>query len=262
MKNCLYILLLFVFGFKYHSVYSQTGINTRNPHTSSALDITSSDKGVLLPKHTLTSLTSSTTPVNNPQEGALIYNESGVHPRGYYFWDGSRWQRLIVNYEMDQIYNLRIPQTGVIIPEGTSNNYINFGNYSNLSVISTLIGASFSGQNITLPAGTYKIDISMDCSSAGSNSTGVLVSNKHLYIVDAVIEDVNGNLLTDLKTASCISNFGGTSIQRYGFSFILKLESSQTIRVNLKNGSGATSNARKDASHTGLSIMFKRVFNG
>lgn len=163
---------------------------------------------------------------------------------------------------MDQIYNLRIPQTGVIIPEGTSNNYINFGNYSNLSVISTLIGASFSGQNITLPAGTYKIDISMDCSSAGSNSTGVLVSDKHLYIVDAVIEDVNGNLLTDLKTASCISNFWGTSIQRYGFSFILKLESSQTIRVNLKNGSGATSNARKDASHTGLSIMFKRVFNG
>lgn len=102
----------------------------------------------------------------------------------------------------------------------------------------------------------------MDCSSTDSNSTGVLVSDKHLYIVDAVIEDVNGNPLTDLKTASCISNHGGTSFQRYGVSFILKLESSQTIRVNLKNGSGATSNATKDASHTGLSIMFKRVFNG
>ena len=51
-------------------LHAQVGINTNTPHTSAALDIESTDKGVLLPRMT----TSQKIGITNPAPGLLVYD--------------------------------------------------------------------------------------------------------------------------------------------------------------------------------------------
>jgi len=75
-------------------VYSQVGIGTDAPNKSSILDVTSTDKGVLLPRVALTSATDQTT-ISNPAIGLLVYNtgsNTNFTTSGYMFWDGTAWK--------------------------------------------------------------------------------------------------------------------------------------------------------------------------
>ena len=87
------LLICFYFGF--FNVYGQVGIGTDNPHTSSALDVTSTTKGILIPRVSLTGSYNSS-PVTSPAIGLLVFNTntaSDVTP-GFYFWSGSLWKAL------------------------------------------------------------------------------------------------------------------------------------------------------------------------
>lgn len=61
------------------------GINTATPDASSLLDITSTSKGVLIPRVTLNSLTTNGSPVSNPAYGLLVFNYNGTQPWGVYY---------------------------------------------------------------------------------------------------------------------------------------------------------------------------------
>ncbi len=87
MKKLLIILL-----FVYAGSNAQTGIGTNTPEASAKLDVSSSNKGFLPPRVTLTSITDNTT-IPNPANGLLVYN-TGTNPNlvaGYYYWNGSNW---------------------------------------------------------------------------------------------------------------------------------------------------------------------------
>ena len=79
-------------------VFSQSvGINADGsaPDASAGLDVNFSNKGVLLPRVSLTGATDNTT-VPSPATGLIVFNTSssgGLSP-GFYFWDGSKWRRL------------------------------------------------------------------------------------------------------------------------------------------------------------------------
>lgn len=73
---------------------AQIGIQTNNPDASAVLDITSSDKGLLIPRLTLSSDLSSPTPVVSPATGLLIYNSGSNQDQGFYYWSGSEWKML------------------------------------------------------------------------------------------------------------------------------------------------------------------------
>lgn len=267
MRKVYFIIILI--GVFRLDLSAQTGINTLSPHTSALLDIHANDRGVLLPKYILTDLNSTSTPVVDPDKGAMIYNEGGSHPKGYYYWDGMKWNRLIVNREMVQILSVamraREQKEGTaqepltIIPSGTSVNYVDFGN-DHTTYLNTLGVSNPTGKDITLPAGTYKVNVAFDCAAKKSPNTGTLSSNMHLFVVEAAIVDSSDQLLTDLKTASDVADGGVTSVQSYTFTFVLKLESEQTVKLLLKNGSGATSNAPKESSHSGLVVNFYKMF--
>ncbi|WP_162072326.1 hypothetical protein [Chryseobacterium fistulae] len=88
MKNKLTIVGL-LFGSAL--LHGQVGINTPTPDPSAILDITSTDKGILCPRISLTSPTMQLG--SNPNAtGLLIYNTGPTLDSGYYFWNGTEWR--------------------------------------------------------------------------------------------------------------------------------------------------------------------------
>ena len=83
------------------NTYSQVGINNPSPNASSMLDITSTSKGLLIPRIALSGATDIIT-ISSPVNSLLIFNTAtaGVSPNavipGYYYWDGaiSMWINL------------------------------------------------------------------------------------------------------------------------------------------------------------------------
>lgn len=75
-------------------INAQVGIGTTTPHSSSALEIKSTNSGILIPRINLVSLADSNT-ISNPQESLLIYNltnSSELKP-GFYYWNQG-WKAL------------------------------------------------------------------------------------------------------------------------------------------------------------------------
>jgi hypothetical protein len=71
------------------------GIGTSLPDSSSILDITSADKGILIPRVSLTSATDQTT-ILAPAVGLLVYNTgaSTLTYKGFVFWNGTEWRSI------------------------------------------------------------------------------------------------------------------------------------------------------------------------
>ncbi|WP_316747880.1 hypothetical protein [Pedobacter gandavensis] len=253
--------------------WGQTGVNTRNPQTSAALDITATDRGLLLPQYTLGLLTDGVNPVNAPAEGSLIYNlAGGVNPKGYYYWTGLRWERLIVNGETDQILNVKLaaysPSNGAnsvtLIPANeTLANIVAFP-AAYTTVVNTIVGVNYtSGPTINLPAGTYRVDITFDCMSPNgtSNTNFEAAGNNQLFVVNAAIVDAGNGLISDLKVSSTISQYGGVkSVQGYKFSYIIKLISAQAVKVMLNHNNGASDSSLTRDNQAGLIVTFYKFF--
>lgn len=70
------------------------GIGTAAPDVSAILDITSTNRGILVPRIALTSRTDITT-IPNPAVGLLIYNLGTIPSftfKGFVFWNGTEWR--------------------------------------------------------------------------------------------------------------------------------------------------------------------------
>ena len=72
--------------------YAQTGvaINTtgNDPDTSAMLDVSSTEKGLLIPRMTEAQRTG----IALPAKGLLVYQNDGTE--GFYYYDGSAWTNL------------------------------------------------------------------------------------------------------------------------------------------------------------------------
>ena len=97
----LFILLSGFSLFCFASYSQSVGINTDAslPHASSMLDVKSINKGLLIPRITLTS-TSDVITITSPAVSLMVYNTTAagggptaVTP-GFYFWNGTAWERL------------------------------------------------------------------------------------------------------------------------------------------------------------------------
>jgi hypothetical protein len=110
--------------------HAQVGIGTVTPSPNSALDISSTNKGIMLPR------LNDTTNVTNPSEGLMIYNKQMQAPA---YHDGTRWNTLAARTTNsaqaipDSIsYTITSPTTGYaagtlntinVISTGLSNTY-------------------------------------------------------------------------------------------------------------------------------------------
>jgi len=78
---------------------AQVGIGTTNPDASSVLEINATDKGVLIPKVSLSDVSDTMLDgTNTAATGLLIYNTNaattGGSGVGYYYFNGTIWERL------------------------------------------------------------------------------------------------------------------------------------------------------------------------
>ena len=94
MKNKLLPVAFLLLAFK---SFSQVGVGTLTPSNSAQLDVMASNKGVLIPRVSLSSITDSTTISNGNINSLLVFNTSNsnnIKP-GYYYWYDNKWLRII-----------------------------------------------------------------------------------------------------------------------------------------------------------------------
>ncbi|MGB1296161.1 MAG: hypothetical protein ACPG6V_11835 [Flavobacteriales bacterium] len=108
LKKIIALSCIFI-GFE-TELCAQIGIGTTSPHASSKLDVSASDKGLLIPRVALTGSDDVTT-IATPTTSLLIYNTSTANTgtateveTGFYFFDGTQWVKLKAGNEPDINY--------------------------------------------------------------------------------------------------------------------------------------------------------------
>src|SRR5436305_2081662 len=101
--SLLTLMILALFSVK-EAIAQNVGVNSTGaaPNTSAMLDVAATDKGLLVPRVTLSSINDVAT-ITTPATSLLVYNTAtaGVSPNnvtpGFYYYDGAKWVRLQVN---------------------------------------------------------------------------------------------------------------------------------------------------------------------
>ncbi|MFK5855286.1 MAG: hypothetical protein QM503_04080 [Bacteroidota bacterium] len=159
-------ILIFVYS---NCALAQIGIQTDTPDGSSVLDIVSSDKGLLIPRVSLTSNLSSSSPVTSPATGLLIYNSGSSQEHGFYFWTGTNW-KMLKPQESGEVQGPSSSTDNAIARfDGTSGNIIQnssviLDDAGNITGVNNITTAGFT---MTTGAGENKVLIS-DASGNGS----------------------------------------------------------------------------------------------
>lgn len=234
MKNFSFALLIILF--LPVSGISQVAINnTGNPADPSAmLDINAADKGVLIPRVSLSGVANNITPINNPAPGLMVYNAGGPLAPGLYIWDGMSWAVLatmdnVINainggddsafgemFEFNDIgayASITIPSSGTFVAWNSST----AGNLNGMTHASSAL--------TTLEQGNYSVSFNgvVQVPSGGKNVEASLF--------------VNGARQYDLTSRTWFKE-GGKS-QNIGFSGIIPLNENDEVSVRFtQNASG------------------------
>lgn len=92
-------ILLFSFLIYSSTLFSQVGIGTITPNA--ALDVTSTDDGILVPRIALVNTTTAT--VVTPTTSEIVYNTATINDvtPGFYYWNGTIWVRILTGANDD-----------------------------------------------------------------------------------------------------------------------------------------------------------------
>ena len=82
------ILILLQFSAK---TFAQVGINTTSPASGSLLDVSSENKGMLVPRVDIADLTTIAPITGGATESLLVYNTNTSTGKGFHYWSGSVW---------------------------------------------------------------------------------------------------------------------------------------------------------------------------
>ena len=104
------------------NAFAQIGIGTTTPAAGSVLDITSTDKGILVPRVDIANLNTIAPVTGGATDGLLVWNTRAGTGIGYHYWSGIAW-----------------------VPLSTGTNWSLFGNAA------TAIGTNFLGTTDNLP---------------------------------------------------------------------------------------------------------------
>lgn len=224
---------------------AQVGIGTTSPEPSSALDVSSSDKGLLAPRMTTTDRTG----ISNPAEGLLVY-DTDVDAFFYYDTNTNSWVELLANnlkrdnyVLVKSVSDLPAPSGGVITldentyyeingtialttPINLNNAYVSGLDASEdvLSSAGTVFSGSTGGsiRNITITGGGTAFNITGGASLllqnsviSGMGSVGT-ISGVGLYFSNVVQFVGNTNGITYTSIGNLLLNNQGWLVNNSG----------------------------------------------
>ncbi len=134
------------------------GINTTGaiPDASSILDVSSSNKGMLIPRVSITDL-NAVAPITGAIESLLVYNTNATTGKGFYFWNGTKWINLTDNTgNADEDW---YKENTLQDPDNISDNIFTMGKVA--------IGANTTTNNLEVSGNTDPVSIRI------SETTGV-----------------------------------------------------------------------------------------
>lgn len=178
MKH-LFTLLFFYFTF--YTASAQVGIGTSTPDPAAALDITSTDKGLLIPRVTLANRPGSPGKAA-PTPGLMIYQTD--NEPGFYVYDGTNWERLVKKSEA--------------APHSVAYSTLELGSKDHFLASSgggtpitlklkastpDIIGDPYNYSLTLTKAGTYSIDFAIEPNQVSGNtfSVGIYVNYQSVY---------------------------------------------------------------------------------
>lgn len=95
--------------------YAQVGIGTTSPDASAMLDVSSTDKGILIPRVSLVAVSNTVSPINTPATGLMVWNinaaVTGGNGIGFYFFNGTTWEP-VRSHTLDAAYDEGGPGVG------------------------------------------------------------------------------------------------------------------------------------------------------
>lgn len=176
---------------------AQVGIGTLNPDKSAQLDVVASDKGILIPRVSLTSVTDAVTISNGNVESLLVYNTNsaeGIAP-GYYYWYNEMWQRMLTPSDLNS-------DVLTVLGYDATTNILSYTDETNVTHTFTLNNTKNStivlnGTVLTVTdtdGDTYTVDLaSLDTNT--TNTSLVLDATNQLKLTDSA----NNVLTADLS---------------------------------------------------------------
>lgn len=180
------------------TITAQVGINTATPNASAALDVTSTDKGLLIPR------VASTGDVTSPTAGMMVYQTGGT--AGFYFYSTS--------------WNLVGGGGGDNLGNHTATTNLNMGNFDITNVKEIMparlrfninqTAHTFTSSNVhtwMTPGSTTICQVnSSNIPTSHTNTTVVKFTSTQLINMNGFPAGVDGQLLMIMTT-------GGSSIQ-------------------------------------------------
>jgi len=122
-------------------IHAQVGIGTITPNSASLLDITASagDKGIMIPRVAIADLNTQDPIQGTIEESLLVYNTRNSTGKGFYYWSGSKWEKLITANDSPATSTStnsdwsRNGNAGTT-PGGGSNNYLGTSDNKDMSI--------------------------------------------------------------------------------------------------------------------------------
>lgn len=208
------------------SLYPQVkiGDNPSTLNSNSLLELESTNKGFLVPRINLSGLTN-VAPLTAPVPiGMTVYNIGTAIPTGYYFWDGTRWLRLLTsgNYRDNYVLvksaaDFPAPVAGVITlaPNTTYeiNGTITLNSRINLNG-SKIEGMDALNDRLVYTPGTGELFTGSGGGNIRSVSLSAPTAGARLFGINAA--GANDNLtvqncyITGCNNIGLIQGFGGT----------------------------------------------------
>ncbi|CAA9195296.1 hypothetical protein FLA105534_00583 [Flavobacterium bizetiae] len=263
MKNKLLSLFLFLGSY---AAYSQVGIGTPMPNASSQLEVVAADKGVLIPKISLTGSTDATTITNGNVNSLLVFNTatiSDIKP-GYYYWYNSKWNRIVISTEI-----AANPGTVIYNPNNQQFTYIDAsGNTQNIDIgaivkanetVTSLINNGGGSYTYTNEAGTaLNIDVVGDVTT---NFSTIVNNPAVTTIIQDIVNKTEGNVSFDTTTNqfTYVDNSGNTQI--VDISTIVKANETITTLDKDPANNGQYTYTSENATTTKIDVVGDVVNN-